>query len=259
MRLSPSSILRRRPSPATLVAVLALVVATGGTSYAAVKITGEDIQNNSITGQGHPGRLGAPARTSRSAPSRPTTSPRASSRLVRKVRSAARAGRSARSGRCRSVGVDQRRRPDRGPVGWVQRDRGVPGPAEHRHAAGAGQLPARQRQRLHQRQRAAHQQRGLRRRGAAEHRGPQRRSRSPTAGRPAPTATRSSPGRSRSASAACPVTACAPPGTGNVNHVVVSPRQSDGTVTSNATGRKRFYVIITGDSTDFVRLLREPL
>jgi hypothetical protein len=50
-----------------------------------------------------------------------------------------------------------------------------------------------------------------------------------------------------------PGTACAPPGTGNVNHLVVSPRMSDGTVTSTDTGRKRFYVIITGDSTDYVK------
>ena len=48
-----------------------------------------------------------------------------------------------------------------------------------------------------------------------------------------------------------PGTACAPPGTGNVNHLVVSPRMSDGSVTSTDTGRKRFYVIVTGDSTDF--------
>ena len=48
-----------------------------------------------------------------------------------------------------------------------------------------------------------------------------------------------------------PGTACAPPGTGNVNHLVVSPRMSDGTVTSTDTGRKRFYVIVTGDSTDY--------
>ena len=47
-------------------------------------------------------------------------------------------------------------------------------------------------------------------------------------------------------------TACAPPGTGNVNHLVVSPRMSDGTVTSEDTGRKRFYVVITGNSTDYV-------
>lgn len=42
---------------------------------------------------------------------------------------------------------------------------------------------------------------------------------------------------------------CAPPGTGNSNHLVVSPRNSDGSVTSDGT-RKRFYVVVTGDSSD---------
>ncbi|WP_374456930.1 hypothetical protein [Nocardioides sp.] len=42
---------------------------------------------------------------------------------------------------------------------------------------------------------------------------------------------------------------CAPPGTGNTNHLVVSPRNSDGSVTGDGT-RKRFYVVVTGDSTD---------
>ncbi|GAA1913022.1 hypothetical protein [Nocardioides hwasunensis] len=42
---------------------------------------------------------------------------------------------------------------------------------------------------------------------------------------------------------------CAPPGTGNTNHLVVSPRNSDGTVTTADT-RKRFYVVVTGDSSD---------
>ena len=42
---------------------------------------------------------------------------------------------------------------------------------------------------------------------------------------------------------------CAPPGTGNTNHLVVSPRNSDGSVTTDGT-RKRFYVVVTGDSTD---------
>lgn len=42
---------------------------------------------------------------------------------------------------------------------------------------------------------------------------------------------------------------CAPPGTGNANHLVVSPRNSDGTVTTDGT-RKRFYVVVTGDSSD---------
>lgn len=42
---------------------------------------------------------------------------------------------------------------------------------------------------------------------------------------------------------------CAPPGTGNTSHLVVSPRNSDGTVTADGT-RKRFYVVVTGDSSD---------
>ena len=42
---------------------------------------------------------------------------------------------------------------------------------------------------------------------------------------------------------------CAPPGTGNPNHLVVSPRNSDGSFTTDGA-RKRFYVVVTGDSTD---------
>jgi hypothetical protein len=42
---------------------------------------------------------------------------------------------------------------------------------------------------------------------------------------------------------------CAPPGTGNTNHLVVSPRNSDGSFTT-ADDRKRFYVVVTGDSSD---------
>jgi hypothetical protein len=47
------------------------------------------------------------------------------------------------------------------------------------------------------------------------------------------------------------VTNCAPTGTNNVNHFVVSPRNSDGTPTVNGA-RKRFYVVISGDSKDYV-------
>jgi len=47
------------------------------------------------------------------------------------------------------------------------------------------------------------------------------------------------------------IVACAPPGTDTTSHFVVSPRMSDGQVT-DASNRKRFYVIITGDSRDFV-------
>lgn len=48
-----------------------------------------------------------------------------------------------------------------------------------------------------------------------------------------------------------PVTGCAPPGTANLNHLVVSPRLSNGGVTT-ADNRKRFYVVVTGDSADYV-------
>ncbi|MCM3514882.1 hypothetical protein [Nocardioides sp. P86] len=41
----------RRPTPSMAVSVMALVVAMGGTSYAAVKISSEDVVNNSLTGQ----------------------------------------------------------------------------------------------------------------------------------------------------------------------------------------------------------------
>lgn len=42
---------RFRPSPAMLVALLALVLACAGTSYAAITVTGKNVQNNSLTGK----------------------------------------------------------------------------------------------------------------------------------------------------------------------------------------------------------------
>lgn len=42
------------------------------------------------------------------------------------------------------------------------------------------------------------------------------------------------------------VVVCAPAGTNNANHLVVSPRNSDGTATT-ATTRKRVYVVVTDD------------
>ncbi len=47
-----------------------------------------------------------------------------------------------------------------------------------------------------------------------------------------------------------PPTACAPEGARNATSFVVSPRNSDGTRTGADT-RKRFYVVLTGDSSDF--------
>lgn len=47
------------------------------------------------------------------------------------------------------------------------------------------------------------------------------------------------------------VVACAPTGTNDANHFVVSPRLSDGGFT-DSTNRKRFYIVVTGDSSDYV-------
>lgn len=43
-------LLRRRPTPSMAVALLALFVALGGTSYAAITITGKNVKNGSLTG-----------------------------------------------------------------------------------------------------------------------------------------------------------------------------------------------------------------
>lgn len=45
------------------------------------------------------------------------------------------------------------------------------------------------------------------------------------------------------------VVVCAPPGTNTATHVVISPRLSNGQLTEAST-RKRFYVVVTGDSSD---------
>ena len=47
-----------------------------------------------------------------------------------------------------------------------------------------------------------------------------------------------------------PITACAPPGTAVPNVFVVSPRLSNGSFTSD-NNRKRFYVVLTGNSSDY--------
>ena len=41
---------RRQPSPATVISLIALFVALGGTSYAALTVTGKHVKNGSLTG-----------------------------------------------------------------------------------------------------------------------------------------------------------------------------------------------------------------
>ena len=246
MRLSPSSILRRRPSPATLVAVLALVVATGGTSYAAVKITGEDIQNNSITGKDirddsvtgkevkkrslkandfAPGQLKAgPQGPGRSGKVRPVRVGRVLINAAGQIE--------AQSGGFSVTAAY--------PV--LPNTATPPAPDNSLRANGNVYINANE---------------PLTNNGAfavvALQNTVDLNGDGITNGRaPNPDSNPEFSGEIAVSQCGLLGTACAPPGTGNVNHVVVSPRQSDGTVTSNATGRKRFYVIITGDSTDFM-------
>ena len=42
----------RKPTPSLAISVAALVVALGGTGYAAATIDGGDVKNQSLTGQG---------------------------------------------------------------------------------------------------------------------------------------------------------------------------------------------------------------
>ena len=214
----------RKPTPSLAISVAALVVALGGTGYAAATIDGGDIKNQhpdrqgcqerQPEGQGPQGRrdpeiptatrwvlVNAAGARSRPSPAasrsrRPTASARLPASRCRPARSATSTSTptspstttpSSRPSRCRTM-VEQSGRP----------------------------------------------------------------ARSPTARRPSPTPTRSSPGRSRRPAAPSPASSAARPTTTNdANHFVVSPRLSDGSST-DATNRKRFYIIITGDSSDYV-------
>jgi hypothetical protein len=50
--MSPSNVLKRLcPTPSMAVALIALLVALGGTSYAAISITGKSVRNGSLTGK----------------------------------------------------------------------------------------------------------------------------------------------------------------------------------------------------------------
>ena len=231
----------RRPSPSMAVSVMALVVASTGTSYAAGLIGSDDVGNGSLTRHGRQGpELRAAASDGVDG-----------SKEIREVaevpglrgRPLPPAPQASRSRRRRPLGPGQRRRRDHRPVRWVHPDRGLPD-AENTAPDAAG---ARQRQRLHQRQRGPHRQRGGRDvalQNTADQNGD-----GVTNGRaPGPDSNPEFSGEIAAASAARR-RQLRPPGTANPNHLVVSPRNSDGSFTTD-DDRKRFYVIITGDSTD---------
>ncbi len=239
MRHSPKDLLKKgRPTPATIISVLALVVATGGTSYAALSITGKDVVNQSLTGKD--------------------------------IKNQTVTGKDVRnkSLKAKDFADDQLPAGPQGPQGPAGAGRWVlinaAGQIEAQSGgfsvtAGYPTLAA-----------TATDPTGLRANGnvyinanepltnngvfavvALQNTVDQNGDLITNGRADAPDANPEFSGEIAVSQCGLPGTACAPPGTGNVNHLVVSPRMSDGSVTSTDTGRKRFYVIVTGDSTDF--------
>jgi hypothetical protein len=239
MRHSPKDLLRKsRPTPATIISVLALVVATGGTSYAALSITGKDVVNQSLSGKDIENQT-----------------------LTGKdVKNASLKGKDFAPGQ-----LPAGPQGPQGPAGagrWVlinaagqieAQSGGFSVTAGYPTLAATGTDPS-----------------GLRANGnvyinanepltnngvfavvALQNTVDQNGDMIMNGRAGAPDANPEFSGEIAVSQCGLPGTACAPPGTGNVNHLVVSPRMSDGTVTSTDTGRKRFYVVVTGDSTDF--------
>ncbi len=249
MRLSPKALLRRsRPTPATIIAVLALVVATGGTSYAALSITGKDIKNGSVTGKDvkdksltgkdvknrsllakdfKKGQLPAGAKGP-AGPTGPTgaTGPAGAGRWV--LVNAAGQIEAQSGGFSVTAGYPTLAPTGSDPLGKRANGNVYINANEPLTNNGVFAVVALQ--------------------NTVDLNGD-----AITNGRAGSAdANPEFSGEISVSQCGLPITACAPPGAGNVNHLVVSPRMSDGTVTSEDTGRKRFYVIITGDSTDYV-------
>jgi hypothetical protein len=239
MRHTPKNVLRKiRPTPATIISVLALVVATGGTSYAAMSITGKDVVNQSLSGKDIKNQT----------------------ITGKDVKNASLKGKDFAPGQ-----LPAGPQGPQGPAGagrWVlinaagqieAQSGGFSVTAGYPTLAATGTDPA-----------------GLRANGnvyinanepltnngvfavvALQNTADQNGDTITNGRAGAPDANPEFSGEIAVSQCGLPGTACAPPGTGNVNHLVVSPRMSDGTVTSNDTGRKRFYVVVTGDSTDY--------
>ena len=186
-----------RPSASLLVSTAALMVALGGTSYAALKIDSSDIKDNSV----------------KSSDIKDKT---IKSRDIKKggvkssdVRDASLQAKDFKPGQIPTGPAGVGRWALINAAGQIEAQSGgfsvtaaYPVLAQHGRRARARQLPARQRQRLPQHRRAADQQRDRRNSGVAEHGQPGRRGDKGRYGRMHRTQTPSSPARSSSASAA---------------------------------------------------------
>ncbi len=239
MRHSPKDLLRKtRPTPATIISVLALVVATGGTSYAALSITGKDVVNQSLSGkdiqnQSITGKdvKNASLKGKDFAPGQLPAGPQ---------------GPQGPAGAGRWVLINA--------AGQIEAQSGgfsVTAGYPTLAATGTDPLGLRANGNVYINANEPLTNNGVFAVVALQNTVDQNGDMIMNGRAGTPDANPEFAGEIAVSQCGLPGTACAPPGTGNVNHLVVSPRMSDGTVTSTDTGRKRFYVVVTGDSTDY--------
>ena len=239
MRHSPKDLLRKsRPTPATIISVLALVVATGGTSYAALSITGKDVVNQSLSGKDIANQTltgkdvkNASLKGKDFAPGQLPAGPQ---------------GPQGPAGAGRWVLINA--------AGQIEAQSGgfsVTAGYPTLAATGTDPLGLRANGNVYINANEPLTNNGVFAVVALQNTVDQNGDMIMNGRAGAPDANPEFSGEIAVSQCGLPGTACAPPGTGNVNHLVVSPRMSDGTVTSTDTGRKRFYVVVTGDSTDY--------
>jgi hypothetical protein len=239
MRHSPKDLLRKsRPTPATIISVLALVVATGGTSYAALSVTGKDVVNQSLSGKDIENQTltgkdvkNASLKGKDFAPGQLPAGPQ---------------GPQGPAGAGRWVLINA--------AGQIEAQSGgfsVTAGYPTLAATGTDPLGLRANGNVYINANEPLTNNGVFAVVALQNTVDQNGDMIMNGRAGAPDANPEFSGEIAVSQCGLPGTACAPPGTGNVNHLVVSPRMSDGTLTSTDTGRKRFYVVVTGDSTDY--------
>lgn len=235
----------RRPSPALIISSLALVVATGGTSYAAVMITGADVRNGSLTGKDIKNK----------------------SILDKDIKNGTIASRDVKDGSLKGKDLADGVIPDAAPSRWALVNAagqieaqsggfsvtaGYPTLA-NTAAAGAPDNSLRANGNVYINANEPLGNNGVYAVVALQNSVDQ--DGGGMAGRTAGAdANAEFSGEIAVSQCGTPGTACAPPGTATTNHFVVSPRLSDGRPTGldGAGDRKRFYVFISGDSSDYV-------
>lgn len=228
------------PTPSMGVAIVALLVALGGTSYAALSLTSKDIKNNSLTGfdirDGSIRTGEIKNRSLRAIDFRKGQLPR---------------GRTGATGPAGATGAQ-------GPAGsgrWVLINGAGAIEAQSGGfsvASGYVANPAGAAGNVYINANENLANNGIVASIALENQSDQDGNGNTNGRQPGPDANAEFSGEiSATMCAITGVVSCAPPGTNTTSHFVVSPRMSDGQVTEAAT-RKRFYVIVTGDSTDFV-------